>query len=62
MEDGLRKMAAVFRKTPLHPQWFAFLREERNLERSCASLTGLMSPGFWISSGVASSALTSRCT
>ena len=42
MEDGLRKMAAVFRKTPLHPQWFAFLREGRNLERSCASLAGIV--------------------
>ena len=40
MTDGPRKLAAAFRKTPLHPQWFAFLREERNLERSCASLTG----------------------
>lgn len=40
MEDGFRKLAAFFRKTPFHPQWFAFLREERNLERSCASLTG----------------------
>ena len=40
MADGLRKLAAVLRKTPFHPQWFAFLREERNLERSCASLTG----------------------
>jgi SAM-dependent methyltransferase len=40
VHDGLRKLAAAFRKTPLHPQWFAFLREERNLERSCASLTG----------------------
>lgn len=40
MQDGLRKLAAALRKTPLHPQWFAFLREEHNLERSCASLTG----------------------
>lgn len=40
MEDSLRKLAAALRKTPLHPQWFAFFREERNLERSCASLTG----------------------
>lgn len=40
MPDGLRKLAAAFRKTPLHPQWFAFLREERNLARTCAALTG----------------------
>ena len=42
MTDGPRKLAEVFRKTPLHPQWFAFLREERNLERSCASLSGIV--------------------
>ena len=35
-----RKLATALRKTPLHPQWFAFLREERNLEKTCAQLSG----------------------
>lgn len=34
--DLLKKL----RKTPFHPQWFAFLREESNLRSSCASLYG----------------------
>ena len=33
--DGLKK-------TPLHPQWFAFLREDRNLRRTCADLSGVV--------------------
>ena len=28
--------------TPLHPQWFAFMREERGLEQACATLSGLV--------------------
>jgi len=40
MLGRIRKLAAAFRKTPLHPQWFAFLREERNLARTCQSLRG----------------------
>ena len=28
------------RKAPFHPQWFAFFREERNLARNCATLSG----------------------
>ena len=30
------------KKTPLHPQWFAILREDRNLKRTCKSLSGLV--------------------
>jgi SAM-dependent methyltransferase len=30
------------KKTPLHPQWFAFLREVRNLRQSCEGLGGLV--------------------
>ena len=40
MPESLRKLAAAFRKTPLHPQWFAFFREERNLQKDCAKLSG----------------------
>ena len=36
--DLLKKL----RKTPFHPQWFAFLREESNLRSSCASLHGMV--------------------
>jgi SAM-dependent methyltransferase len=28
--------------TPFHPQWFAFLRENRNLRRSCENLSGIV--------------------
>ena len=30
------------RNTPLHPQWFAFFREEKNLRRTCENLTGVV--------------------
>jgi len=40
MLESVRKLAAAIRKTPLHPQWFAFLREERNLANTCAQLSG----------------------
>ncbi|MDH5323292.1 MAG: class I SAM-dependent methyltransferase [Gammaproteobacteria bacterium] len=33
---------AGLRYTPLHPQWFAFLREQRNLRDACKDLTGLV--------------------
>ena len=36
--DLLKKL----KNTPLHPQWFAFFREEGNLRRSCASLSGMV--------------------
>ncbi len=29
-------------RTPLHPQWFAFLREERGLREVCGNLSGLV--------------------
>jgi len=40
MLTWIRRRAAFLRKTPLHPQWFSFLREERNLRGACASLRG----------------------
>jgi SAM-dependent methyltransferase len=39
---GIRNLAAILRHTPLHPQWFAFFRERRNLKASCAALTGVV--------------------
>jgi SAM-dependent methyltransferase len=42
MSGGIRKLAAAFRSTPLHPQWFAFLRARKNLEQTCADLRGLV--------------------
>jgi SAM-dependent methyltransferase len=38
----LRRLAARLRNTPLHPQWFALFREDRKLERICASLSGIV--------------------
>lgn len=32
----------LLRKTPVHPQWFAFLREDKNLRASCKVLNGLV--------------------
>jgi SAM-dependent methyltransferase len=40
MLDRIRNMAAALRMTPLHPQWFAFMREERNLAITCEALSG----------------------
>ena len=41
--DGLVKtLAAGLRKTPLHPQWFAFFREDSSLRDTCESLTGIV--------------------
>lgn len=42
MSGGIRKLAAVFRHTPLHPQWFAFLRERKSLRQTCAELSGVV--------------------
>ncbi|MBT8103921.1 MAG: methyltransferase domain-containing protein [Woeseia sp.] len=36
----VRKLAARLRKTPFHPQWFAFFREDRGLRETCESLSG----------------------
>ena len=38
----LRKLAGRLRNTPLHPQWFAFFREERKLIETCKSLSGIV--------------------
>ena len=40
MLGRIRNLATVLRKTPLHPQWFAFLREDRNLASTCERLSG----------------------
>lgn len=39
---GLRRWAALLQNTPLHPQWFAFFREERNLRATCRDLDGVV--------------------
>ena len=39
---GLRAILQHLRKTPFHPQWFAFLREDRNLRATCDELSGLV--------------------
>lgn len=36
----IRFLAGGLRKTPLHPQWFAFFREKKKLEATCADLSG----------------------
>lgn len=38
----IRQLAERVRLTPLHPQWFAFLREKRNLRETCRDLRGLI--------------------
>lgn len=40
--SAIRKLASYLRNTPLHPQWFAFFREERNLRATCAALRGIV--------------------
>lgn len=37
-----RNLVSKFRHTPFHPQWFALFREERNLKRTCADLSGVV--------------------
>lgn len=41
-QSRLKGLFDGLRRTPLHPQWFAFLREDRNLRKDCAELTGLV--------------------
>jgi SAM-dependent methyltransferase len=36
----IRFLASGLRKTPLHPQWFAFFREKKKLKATCANLSG----------------------
>lgn len=38
----LRNLVSKLRHTPLHPQWFAFFREDRNLKETCADLNGIV--------------------
>jgi len=37
-----RALAKRLQLTPLHPQWFAFVREARNLRETCEGLTGIV--------------------
>lgn len=36
------KILDFLKKTPFHPQWFAFCREERNLRQTCERLNGVV--------------------
>lgn len=38
----LKRIAYGVRMTPLHPQWFAFFREQRNLRQTCRVLSGIV--------------------
>jgi SAM-dependent methyltransferase len=38
----LRNLVSKLRHTPFHPQWFALFREDRNLKRTCAGLSGVV--------------------
>jgi SAM-dependent methyltransferase len=42
MMDRVRKLAGALRKTPLHPQWFAFLQLDRDLAHTCDRLSGIV--------------------
>jgi SAM-dependent methyltransferase len=42
MPRGFRRVVDRLRTTPLHPQWFSFVQENRNLERTCSALSGLV--------------------
>lgn len=42
MSDLLRIIASKLKNTPLHPQWFAFFREARNLKKTCEALSGVV--------------------
>ncbi|MDA0706625.1 MAG: class I SAM-dependent methyltransferase [Proteobacteria bacterium] len=42
MQSVFREFLAGLRNTPLHPQWFAFFREQRSLREVCKDLTGLV--------------------
>ena len=39
---AFRNLVVALRRTPLHPQWFAFYREDRNLQATCITLTGIV--------------------
>ena len=42
MSRRFRKLVDELRRTPLHPQWFSFLQERRNLEQTCSALAGVV--------------------
>ena len=42
MSARIQKLAEAARRTPLHPQWFSFLHEDRNLQETCAKLDGIV--------------------
>ena len=42
MSGRIKKLAMAVRRTPLHPQWFSYLYEDRNLRKTCASLDGIV--------------------
>lgn len=42
MSRGLRNLTHRLRRTPLHPQWFSFIHEDRNLQKACFSLDGVV--------------------
>ena len=45
MKDSLGAVGTLFgklKRTPLHPQWFAFFRDERFLKARCADLSGVV--------------------
>jgi SAM-dependent methyltransferase len=42
MSRGTRRLIDRLRTTPFHPQWFSFVQENRNLERTCSALDGIV--------------------
>lgn len=42
MIGAIRKLGSHLERTPIHPQWFAFLRERRNLRATCEQLSGIV--------------------
>ena len=42
MTGNFVRLASRLRTTPLHPQWFAFLREHKNLKHTCSDLSGIV--------------------
>jgi SAM-dependent methyltransferase len=42
ISTAVQRLIASLRNTPLHPQWFAFFREERALKRTCRDLNGIV--------------------
>ena len=42
MSSRIQKLAMAARRTPIHPQWFSFLHDDRNLRKTCAELDGIV--------------------